>query len=961
MILFPVFLYDIIGLILFLFIIFVCKISVATGIMKNTLLTILTLLILGGCTPETVVDSDWPELTKEMKPWTRWWWMGSDVDSTGLTYNLEEMARAGIGGVEVTPVYGVKGREAYYRQYLSPAWMRMFAYTRSEAERLGMGVDMNTGTGWPFGGPEITLEDAATKAIFHEYMLKGGQRLKEMITVDDPQQKPCARLNRVMAYVSDGERIDLTDQVTPDGKLLWEGEPGKSYRLIALFIGKTLQQVKRAAPGGEGYVLNHFDRNAVMRYFGKFEKAFRENNVPYPNSFFNDSYEVYGADWAPGLTGVFEAQHGYRLQDYFPELLAGGITDTSVRVITDYREIIGKILKDNFTRPWTAWAHSVGSTTKNQAHGSPANLFDLYAVVDIPECESFGISDVDIPGLRKDSIRKENDGHPAILKFASSAAHVTGKPYTSSESLTWLTEHFRTSLSQCKPEIDRMFIAGVNHVYFHGSTYSPEDAPWPGWKFYASVDMSPTNSFWPDVPVFYNYITRIQSFLQTGESDNDFLLYFPLYDIWAGQQGHYFTAFAIHGLRERMPGFCGAVEEIMGYGYDLDYISDTYLRNVTVENGRLKTSGGAAYKALILPAVRYIPLETIKRIRELAEQGATVIFMENYPSDVPGLAKLEERRAVFAGVMQSFPVTASFDKSVLQAFGKGTILTGNSYKDVLPLCEVNDESFAARMGGQLIRRKHADGHQYFMTMLENNPVDDWITLGVNAQSAIFFDPMTGQKGKAALRRQNDRTQVYLQLNPGESILLKTYTCANVQAAPWPYYEPTGNDRSLADGWFLDFPQSIPDISQSFTLDSLGSWTELPDEDLRRNMGTGRYRTVFNLEKRPGCDYLLSLGDVRESARIKVNGYNAGTLISVPFETCIGPFLQDGGNILEIEVSNLPANRISDYDRSGVNWRIFHEINFVSITYQPDGFDAWGTVPSGLLGPVTIKEIRPFKP
>jgi hypothetical protein len=929
--------------------------------MKKILFALIALRLSGGCTPDTVTDSDWPEVTKEMKPWTRWWWMGSDTDSAGLTYNLEEMSRAGIGGVEVTPVYGVKGREVHYRQYLSPAWMRMFAYTRSEAERLGMGVDMNTGTGWPFGGPEITLEDAATGAVFQEYTLKGGVRLKEAITAGDPLQKPFARPDKVMAYASDGERIDLTNQVTPDGKLLWVGEPGKSYRLIALFIAKTLQQVKRAAPGGEGYVLNHFDRDAVMRYFGKFEKAFRENNVPYPDSFFNDSYEVYGADWTPGLTGAFEAQHGYRLQDYFPELLAGGATDTSVRVITDYRETIGRILKDNFTRPWTAWAHSLGSTTKNQAHGSPANLFDLYAVVDIPECESFGISDFDIPGLRKDSIRKENDGHPAILKFASSAAHVAGKPYTSSESLTWLTEHFRTSLSQCKPEIDRMFTAGVNHVYFHGSAYSPEDAPWPGWKFYASVDMSPSNSFWPDVSVFCNYITRVQSFLQTGRPDNDFLLYFPLYDIWAGWKGHYFTTFAIHGLRERMPEFCGAVEEIMGCGYDPDYISDAYLLNTTVEDGLLKTSGGAAYKALILPAVRHIPPETIKRIRELAEQGATVIFMGNYPSDVPGLAKPEERRAAFAGVMQGFPAAGSFDKPLLQAFGKGKILTGNNYRDVLALCNINDESFTARMGGQLIRRKHAGGYQYFMTMLKNNPVDGWVTLGVDAQSAVFFDPLTGRKGKAALRRQNDRTQVYMQLNPGESILLKTYTCDDVRTDPWLYYQFTGNDRPLADGWFLDFPQSIPDIAQSFTLDSLGSWTDLPDEDLRRNMGTGRYRTVFNLEKKPGCDYLLSLGDVRESARVRVNGHNAGTLISVPFEARIGSFLQDGGNILEIEVSNLPANRISDYDRNGVNWRIFHDINFVSITYQPDGFDTWGIIPSGLSGPVTIKEIKPFKP
>lgn len=929
--------------------------------MKNTLIALFVLNLLAACTPATITDTDWPEVTKEMKPWTRWWWMGSDVDSAGLTYNLEEMSRAGIGGVEITPIYGVKGREEHYLRHLSPEWMQMFAYTQTESARLGMGVDMNTGTGWPFGGPDITIDDAATKAIFQEYSLKGGQQLKESITVKEEKQKPFARLSKVMAYTSDGEKLDLTDQVNTNGQLDWTAPEGKDYKLIALFIGKTLQQVKRAAPGGEGYVLNHFDKEAVMRYFGKFEKAFKENNIPYPDNFFNDSYEVYGADWTADLLKIFENQHGYRLQDYFPELLANGNDDISVRVITDYRETIGEILRENFTQPWTEWAHSLGATTKNQAHGSPANLLDLYASVDIPECESFGISDFDIPYLRKDSIIKKNDGDPTILKYASSAAHITGKTYTSSETFTWLTEHFRTSLSQCKPEIDQMFAAGVNHVYFHGTTYSPEDAAWPGWKFYASVDMSPTNPYWQDIPTFNNYITRVQSFLQSGEPDNDFLLYFPMYDIWTEQRGDYFTTFSIHGMRERLPKFCNAVEEIMSYGYDLDYISDHYLQNTTIEKGLLKTSGGTTYKALILPAVHYIPLETITRIRELTEQGANVLFMESYPSDVPGLANLPERQAGFTSVMQQFPEITSFAQPTQHTLGKGKIITGNNYREVLPLCKIAKEEFVAEKGGQLIRRKHPDGHYYFMTMLKNNPIDGWITLGTEAHSVMLFDPMTGKKGQAALRRKDDQTQVYLQLKPGQSLLLKTYANSKIKDESWKYYQPTANVITLDKGWKLDFPESIPQIPQTFPLDILVSWTELPHPDLQRNMGTGHYTINFNLKKNNESEYLLSLGDVRESARIKVNGQNAGTLIAVPFETNVGTFLREGENSIEIEVTNLPANLIADYDQRGIEWRIFQEVNFVSITYKPTLFNTWTPVPSGLLGPVVIKEIKPLKP
>lgn len=924
--------------------------------------TLLAYILIGCSTPDgSIKETDWPQVNHDTKPWTRWWWLGSDVDSANLTYNMEMLTNAGIGGVEITPIYGVKGREEHYIDYLSPEWMKMLHFTLSEATRLGIGVDMNNGTGWPFGGPEVSFEDAASKAIFQEYELKSGQQPMELITIRDERQKAFAQLEKLIAYLPDNRRIDITDKVSPEGVLNWREPDGKDCTLIALFIGKTRQQVKRAAPGGQGYVLDHFNKDAVLRYLGKFDTAFAENKTPFPNTFFNDSYEVYGADWTPALLNEFEKRRGYKLQDYFPELLEKGATEKSTRVITDYREIIGELLKENFTQVWTEWAHAHGVKTRNQAHGSPANLLDLYATVDIPECESFGITDFDIPYLRKDSIRKENDSDPTILKYASSAAHLAGKTYTSSETFTWLTEHFRTSLSQAKPEIDQMFASGVNKAYFHGTTYSPKDAEWPGWKFYASIDMSPTNTIWKDAPAFFDYITRVQSFLQSGKPDNDFLLYLPIYDIWNEQRGNYFTTFAIHGMRENLPDFCNAVEKIMECGYDLDYISDHFIKTTSIEKGLLKTEGGTTYKALILPSVKCIPLETIEQIRRLAEQGATIIIADHYPSDVPGFSRLDERKNLFNEQISLFPEVASFEKVSVNTMKKGKVITGSNYKDMLKTWKNNEEHFVSEFGGQMIRRKHEGGHIYFFTMLKNNPLDRWVTLGVNAKSAMFFNPMNGEKGLANLRNKNGKTEVYMQLKPGESIILKTFNNRNLKTDKWTYYEPTGNNMGLNNGWTLHFEESEPVVSGIFELNTLSSWTDIEDDNLKKNMGTGRYSLEFNFEKKPGYEYLLSLGDVRESARIFINGQDAGTLFTVPFEITIGSLLHDGQNRIEIDVTNLPANRISDYDRRGVKWRIFHEINFVSITYKPTFFDYWEVVPSGLLGPVMIQELKIIEP
>ncbi|MCD8184967.1 MAG: glycosyl hydrolase family 2, partial [Rikenellaceae bacterium] len=338
----------------------------------------------------------------------------------------------------------------------------------------------------------------------------------------------------------------------------------------------------------------------------------------------------------PAFLEEFARRRGYKFEEYLPEYLANDSTETSRRVISDYGETVNDILMDHFMGTWIDWAHAQGAGIRNQSHGSPGNLIDIYAMTDIPETETFGRTAFDIPGLQVDEGMRLNDSNPAVLKFASSAAHIAGKNLTSAETFTWLTEHFRTALSQTKPEIDQMFTSGVNNVFFHGSPYSPKEAEWPGWKFYASIDMSPTNNIWRHAPAFFDYIRRCQSFLQEGQPDNDFLLYFPIYDIWNDyRKGRYMT-FTVHNLVGLLPEFNRTVSEIMDAGYDLDYISDRFIASLQVEKGELVTPTGTRYRALILPDTRIMPTETLEKILSLTSQGATVIFAGRYPEDVPG-------------------------------------------------------------------------------------------------------------------------------------------------------------------------------------------------------------------------------------------------------------------------------------------------------------------------------------
>ena len=80
-----------------------------------------------------------------------------------------EFAKVGIGGVEITPIYGVKGNDAHEIPYLSPRWMQMLQYVEERGAALGIETNMATGTGWPFGGPLVSKEDAAKKIVFDEH------------------------------------------------------------------------------------------------------------------------------------------------------------------------------------------------------------------------------------------------------------------------------------------------------------------------------------------------------------------------------------------------------------------------------------------------------------------------------------------------------------------------------------------------------------------------------------------------------------------------------------------------------------------------------------------------------------------------------------------------------------------------------------------------------------------------
>lgn len=903
--------------------------------------------------------SPWPKSTNINQPWTRWWWMGSAVDKPNLKKTLIDFNKAGIGGVEITPIYGVKGEESNYIDYLSPKWMEMLDYTIQTADSLKMQVDMVLGTGWPYGGSHVTLPYAATKLIVEKYPLKKNETFDRNITLDSSKEKTPAELLYVAAYGSDGSYINLTDNLEKNKaaskekgiegsaiKLPNKMEPNRlnwkakqtNYTIYAIFSGKTGQQVKRAAPGGKGYTLDHYSAEALNAYVVPFNNAFkgREGKI---RAVFNDSFEVYGTDFTPNFFEEFQKLRGYDLKKQLSILLNETDNEIGNRIRSDYRQTIADLLLNKFDKSWTNWAHSKNFKTKLQAHGSPGNLIDLYASADIPECETFGSMPFDIPGFRreKEDIR-EGDADPVMLKFASSAAHISGKNLVSSETFTWLREHFKTALSQCKPEAEDLMLNGVNHIFLHGSTYSPTRAAWPGWEFYASVNFNTNNTIWEDAPALFSYISNCQSMLQQGKSDNEILLYWPIFDTWDKfQNGNLFYQFKIHSLSEWLYGtsFYDTTKSLMKKGYSVDFISDNFITEATVVNGNLIVSG-VRYKSLIIPSCKKMPFATMQKLIELKKAGAVILF-EGLPESVPGFNDYKTQEQNLQNLLTS---------------NKNTIEPVSDVLKTLENFKIEPENLV-NTGLKFIRRD-VDGEKiYYVVNHTTKTIDDFIPLQIENKEVVIFDPLTKAYGNAQVDKKNGITYAKIKIEPGQSYFLKTENTASQKK--WKYYETVSPQIPLTGTWKLTFEKGGPQLPQSTTLTNLESWTKLNSE-AEAFSGTAAYVLQFENPNPKISHWSLDLGDVRESAKVWINNDFVGTAWSVPYKLNIQK-LKPGKNILKIEVTNLPANRIRDMELKGQEWKIFHEINMVDKDYKKFDATKWNPMPSGLLGPVTLTPLK----
>ncbi len=229
-----------------------------------------------------------------------------------------------------------------------------------------------------------------------------------------------------------------------------------------------------------------------------------------------------------------------------------------------------------------------------------------------------------------------------------------------------------------------------------------------------------------------------------------------------------------------------------------------------------------------------------------------------------------------------------------------------------------------------------------------------MTLARNAESVGIFDTLNDKTGMAAIRTDKQgRAEVYLQLKPGETCILRTFH-QKAEAPEWLYVKELNGGQFIKD-WDVSFVEGGPTIPPGFSSTDPKLWTEKGEEEAEWFAGTAQYSTVLEKPSNSAADqWLLDFGGVYHSARVEINGQHVATLITPPFKVNITDALQQGKNNLTVKVTNLAANRIRHMEQRGIERAEFYNIGFSSGRYGGLG-DAsqWSVMKSGLDGPVQL--------
>ena len=795
------------------------------------------------------------------RPMMRWWWFGPDVEDDELDAELRAIADAGFGGVEVSYVYPLS---SVVHPLLSEQFLDRIRFAADRAKAIGLRFDLTLGTGWSFGGPHIDADHAARHLVWERREVGGG-------ALEVPIDGPWPGDEMVAAFVGDGSMQEAPTELAelPVSDRLLRIPAGRSPRVVLLAYSRlTGQNVKRAAAGGEGPVLDHYSADATAAHIAGFAAplvaAVDRDSI---GSVFCDSLEVYESNWTPDFLREFDKRRGYDAAPQLYRLVVDTPESAAFRV--DFHRTLTELYEQNFVAVLKDWAGTLDLPFRIQGYGTPPASVSSYRFADLFEGEGWGWNEV------------------TQTRWAASAAHIYGLPIVSSEVWTWVhSPSFRATPLDLKGEAHEHLLAGVNQLIGHGWPYSPADAPGLGWMFYASGAIDDRNPWWPAMPELTAYLQRLSWLLRQGEHVAPVKLYVPAADVY-GTMGTGDVSLDLWRETKRHigPDIPRIIHEC---GLDFDLVDDDALAALAPEQ----------VTAVVLPFTTVVPNSSQKWLDDVAQSGGTIIHVDGPGTDDVESVPIER----FASRLSSL-VPPDYSISPVSV-AVGVLHRRTETADVYLVVNTGnaDSSFTFQPRTE---RSHyevwnpADGGvDSAGTLSEPIPVQlpPYAAVVVVAMDASDAGPTRRQTRFLDTElRQIDGPWAVQFLDDGGS--------SGVQHVVLP---DRWEDRSAGYSGSASYETSV-DISP----EALAA-----NDRLVLDVGSAVADDSASTPSRGirGNSYRVQLSaPVREVAVVTMNGVRCGTLWAPPYEVDLLPAAVPGVNRLQIEVFNTAANALDRDD------------------------------------------------
>jgi alpha-L-rhamnosidase len=884
----------------------------------------------------------------------RWWWFGPAVTKSEIKQELEQMKLAGIGGVEIATLYPLAlddPQSGFHNlEFLSDEHIDALRYAASEARQLGLRVDITLGSGWPFGGPHIPITQAAGVMRVEAVSIPPGSSSVRIPSIGTGEY-----LGAVFLAPGTGDAVDfhrakhIHDRVVENGRLHIAPELSVPRSAIFFISSRTGMTVKRPAVGAEGFVLDHYDQNALETHLQAVGDRLMEAFVDHPPyAVFSDSLEDYGSDWTPHLLEEFQRRRGYDLTPHLPALI-GDIGPETAAIRHDWGRTLTDLANDNYLKPLHAWAVGHHTLLRSQTYGFPPVTLSSNQYEDLPEGEGKAMLSM---------WRQFSD-----TRWAASAGHLFGGPVISSETWTWLhSPAFRATPLDMKAEADLHFLQGINQLVGHGWPYSPEMAGEPGWRMYAAGAFNAHNPWWFAMPDLASYLQRVSFALRQGKQANDVALLLPNDDAWAGFTVNGRMAAAVTtptgfntrgkdvSIDESMGELLGGnvIPQILDAGFNLDFIDADAIDGL-----------GIAYPILVLPGIERLPLATYQKIEQYASSGGVVVATRRLPSTAPGFLNADAESLEIQEISQRLFRSAGAKGHIIEdERDLGRALASYQKPDVVFSPSSPEIGF--------IHRKLDAGDLYFVANTANHPVRAVAKFRDAKAGAELWDPFTGHITPIA-----NAAPIDLSFEPYESRLIffsKSFT----NRAPRQEGSRNSDSRSREIDLDADWNLTFSGVNRTIHMETLHSWSQ--EEPFQYYSGQVTYEKAFDFPAAlpAGGSAVLDFGEgtpvptpdplptfnmraylespVREAAEVYVNGQGAGVVWHPPYAIDVSSWLKAGKNQLRIVVANTAINSLAR--TSLPDYRLLNDR--YGQRFVPQGMENLQPLPSGLLGPLRLR-------